>query len=98
MQAVELALTGAEGPAASSGPAVHRHGRNLVIRIVEASQPALKLSFNRPGPDSEMMMMSFICPCRNNNQPNAIYPLGTFHGGLKKSTCDDATVMSIMVL
>jgi hypothetical protein len=25
-----------------------------------------------------MMMMSFICSCRNNNQPNAIYPWGTF--------------------
>jgi hypothetical protein len=24
-----------------------------------------------------MMMMSFICSCRNNNQPTAIYPLGT---------------------
>jgi hypothetical protein len=32
-----------------------------------------------------MMMMSFICSCRNNNQPNAIYPLGTFHRGLKKA-------------
>ena len=31
-----------------------------------------------------LMMMSFICSCRNNNQPNAIYPLGTFHWGLKK--------------
>ena len=31
-----------------------------------------------------LMMMSFICFCRNNNQPNAIYPLGTFHWGLKK--------------
>jgi hypothetical protein len=25
-----------------------------------------------------VMMMIFICSCRNNNQPNAIYPLGTF--------------------
>jgi hypothetical protein len=31
------------------------------------------------------LMMSFICSCRNNNQPNAIYPLGTFHRGLKKA-------------
>jgi hypothetical protein len=43
------------------------------------------------GPDSrhfdffELMMMTFICSCRNNNQPNAIYPLGTFHRGLKKA-------------
>jgi hypothetical protein len=27
----------------------------------------------------EMMMMSFICPCRNKNQPEAIYPKGTSH-------------------
>jgi hypothetical protein len=31
------------------------------------------------------MMMSFICSCRNNNQPTDIYPLGTFHRGLKKA-------------
>jgi hypothetical protein len=27
----------------------------------------------------------FIFPCRNNNQPTAIYPLGTFPRGLKKA-------------
>ena len=32
-----------------------------------------------------MMMMTFICSCRNNNQPTAIYPLGTFPRGLKKA-------------
>ena len=26
-----------------------------------------------------MMMMSFICSCRNKNQPKAIYPKGTSH-------------------
>ncbi len=26
-----------------------------------------------------LMMMSFICSCRNKNQPNAIYPKGTSH-------------------
>ena len=26
-----------------------------------------------------IMMMSFICSCRNKNQPKAIYPQGTFH-------------------
>jgi hypothetical protein len=26
-----------------------------------------------------MMMMSFICSCRNNNHPKAIYPKGTSH-------------------
>jgi hypothetical protein len=30
-------------------------------------------------------MMTFSCSCRNINQPNAIYPLGTFHRGLKKA-------------
>jgi hypothetical protein len=29
--------------------------------------------------------MTFICSCRNNNQPNAEYPLGTFFQGLKKA-------------
>jgi hypothetical protein len=47
-------------------------------RIVEASQPALKLSFNRPdqisaGPGVTavviiLMMMPFICSCRNNRE------------------------------
>jgi hypothetical protein len=31
------------------------------------------------------MMMLSICSCRKNNQPNAIYPLGTLHRGLKKA-------------
>jgi hypothetical protein len=26
-----------------------------------------------------MMMMSFICSCRNKNQPKTIYPKGTSH-------------------
>jgi hypothetical protein len=26
-----------------------------------------------------MMMMSFICSCRNKNQPKAMYPKGTSH-------------------
>ena len=30
-------------------------------------------------------MITFICSCRNNNQPTAIYPLGTFPRGLKKA-------------
>jgi hypothetical protein len=33
----------------------------------------------------QMMMMTFICSCRNNNQPTVIYPLGTFPRGLKKA-------------
>jgi hypothetical protein len=28
-------------------------------------------------PSPQMMMMSFICSCRNKNQPKAIYPKGT---------------------
>ena len=44
-----------------------------------------------------MMMMTFICSCRNNNQPNAIYPL-YFLQGFKESKRDDATIMSLMVL
>jgi hypothetical protein len=28
-----------------------------------------------------MMMMSFICSCRNKNQPKAIYPKGTSDNG-----------------
>jgi hypothetical protein len=27
--------------------------------------------------DTGMMMMSYTCSCRNKNEPNAIYPLGT---------------------
>jgi hypothetical protein len=30
-------------------------------------------------------MLLFIFPCRNNNQPTAIYPLDTVHRGLKKA-------------
>jgi hypothetical protein len=26
-----------------------------------------------------MLMMSFICSCRNKNEPKAIYPKGTSH-------------------
>jgi hypothetical protein len=36
------------------------------------------------GDGLHMMMMTFICSCRNNNQRTAIYPLGTFPRGLKK--------------
>ncbi len=32
-----------------------------------------------------LMMILFICSCRNINQSNAIYPLGTLHRGLKKA-------------
>ena len=32
-----------------------------------------------------VMMMTFIFSSRNNKQPNAIYPLGTFHWGLMKA-------------
>jgi hypothetical protein len=48
----------------------------------------------------EMMMPFIICSCRNNNQPNATYPLGISTGDsmIKESTCDDATIMSLMVL
>ena len=35
--------------------------------------------------DALMMMIPFICSCRNNNQPNAIHPWGTFPRGLKKA-------------
>jgi len=44
-----------------------------------------------------MMMMSFFCSCRNNNQPNAIYlqPIGYFPPEINESTCDDATIMSL---
>jgi hypothetical protein len=31
-----------------------------------------------------LMMTTFTCSCRNNNQPTAKYPLGTFPRGLKK--------------
>jgi hypothetical protein len=31
-----------------------------------------------------LMMMSFICSFRNNNYPTDIYPLGTFHHGIKR--------------
>ena len=37
------------------------------------------------------MMMPLICSCRNNNQPNAIYPLGTF----PRRTCKDCGGTSI---
>ena len=29
--------------------------------------------------DDDVMMMSFICSCRNKNQSKAIYPKGTSH-------------------
>jgi hypothetical protein len=29
--------------------------------------------------DDDVMMMSFICSCRNKNQPKTIYPKGTSH-------------------
>jgi hypothetical protein len=34
---------------------------------------------------ASVMMITFICSCRNNNQPTAIYPLGTFPRGLNKA-------------
>jgi hypothetical protein len=34
-----------------------------------------------------MMMMTYICPCRNNNQSNAIYPLGTFATEVHQKPC-----------
>jgi hypothetical protein len=40
------------------------------------------------------MMMTFIFSCRKHNQ----IPIGYVTPGIKKSTCDDATIMSLMVL
>jgi hypothetical protein len=45
--------------------------------------------------DPAMMMMSFNCSCRNKNEPNAIYPLGTPPGD-KEGTCDYAVIMFLM--
>jgi hypothetical protein len=52
---------------------------------------------------SLLLMMTFICSCRNNNQPTAIYPLGTFPRGLKKShvmmlpSCPTSGTMMILL-
>ena len=48
-------------------------------------RPPLALRDARLGCDSaaagKLVMMTFICSCRNNNQPTDIYPLGTFEAG-----------------
>jgi hypothetical protein len=44
-----------------------------------------KKNFEQSKHTGGRMMITFICSCRNNNQPTVIYPLGTFPRGLKKA-------------
>jgi hypothetical protein len=50
----------------------------LLLRVQEAFGRYISLHSARSA-CGLMMMMSFICSCRNKNQPKAIYPNGTSH-------------------
>jgi hypothetical protein len=48
------------------------------LQMLEDTAPAWVLAIlSGPTARDVMMMMSFICPCRNKNQPKVIYPKGT---------------------
>jgi hypothetical protein len=53
----------------------------LYLRIImrEFGFPQLGPMYLYEDSRAVMMMMSFICSCRNKNQPKAIYPKGTSH-------------------
>jgi hypothetical protein len=57
--------------------------RRARLAGAEWSEPASVTLFMTD--QKHLMMMTFICSCRNNNQTTAIYPLGTFPRGLKKA-------------
>jgi hypothetical protein len=47
---------------------------------------------------SSLMMMRFICSCRNKKEPTAIYPSWVLpHPEKKRSTCDDAFTITLVV-
>jgi hypothetical protein len=74
--------------------------KKMILWFYESLDAGVDLSITNDEVISElthnrmMMMMTFICSYRNNNQPTAIYPLGTFDKG---NVLEQATqFMSIM--
>ena len=58
---------------------------NRAMAGKSAGRQALEDSRSRASRRARVPMMIFICSCRNNNHPTAIYPLGTFPRGIKKA-------------